>query len=199
MSLLSIAVVLFLIMDPFGNISSILSLTKDYDSKTQRRIILREMLIALTFMVAFNYLGEFIFYILELNETTVRISSGLVLFLIAIKILFTSPDSPRANLPKGEPFIFPIAIPLICGPGLMATIMLYAHMEPYQSIMILAILMAWVVSAAILYFANPIKNFLGTNGLMAAERLVGMVLILISIQRVMEGLMMFWNTHPHPT
>lgn len=195
MSLISIAVVLFLIMDPLGNISSFLPLTKDLDPKRQRFVIFREMLIALAIMIFFNYLGEWIFYVLQLSEATVRISSGMILFLIAIKILFTSPDSLRANLPKGEPFIFPVAIPLIAGPGLLATIMLYAHMEPYQSIMIIAILLAWAASSVILYFANPIKKYLGTNGLMAAERLVGMVLVLISIQRFLEGILLFWTTH----
>lgn len=199
MSLFSIAVVLFLIMDPMGNISSFLSLTKDLEPKKQHRVIVREMLIALAVMIFFNYLGEFIFAILELSETTVRISSGVILFLIAIKILFMAPDSLRANLPKGEPYVFPIAIPLIAGPGLLATIMLYAHLEPYQSVMIVAILLAWAASAAILYFANPIKKYLGPNGLMAAERLVGMVLVLISIQRFLEGILLFWSSHPNPT
>jgi multiple antibiotic resistance protein len=198
MSLFSIAIVLFLIMDPFGNISSFLSLTQNLDSKKQHRIILREMLIALGAMIFFNYLGEFIFDVLDLTETAVRISSGVILFLIAIKILFTSADSPRANLPKGEPFISPIAIPLIAGPGLLATIMLFAHLEPYQSVMLLAILFAWAASSVILYFANPIKNLLGPNGLMAVERLVGMVLVLIAVQRFLEGIMLFWKTHPNP-
>jgi multiple antibiotic resistance protein len=198
MSLISIAVVLFLIMDPLGNISSFLSLTKDLEPKKQNTVILREMLVALAAMIFFNYLGEVIFDVLELSETTVRISSGIILFLIAIKILFTAPDSLRANLPKGEPVVFPVAIPLIAGPGLLATIMLYAHMEPYQSIMIVAILLAWAASVVILYFAKPIKQYLGTNGLMAAERLVGMVLVLISIQRFLEGILLFWTSHPNP-
>lgn len=197
MSLLSVTLVLLLIMDPMGNISSFLSLTKDLEPQKQRAIIFREMLIALVAMVAFNYLGEFLFYVLELNETTVRISSGVILFLIAIKILFTAHDSPRANLPKGLPFVFPIAIPLIAGPGLLATIMLYAHLEPYQSIMLAAILIAWAISSTILYFANPIKNLLGSSGLMAAERLVGMVLVLIAVERFLEGIELFWKNYPH--
>ncbi|WP_068468079.1 MarC family protein [Candidatus Protochlamydia phocaeensis] len=198
MSLFNIALALFLIMDPVGNISSYHTLVGGLDSKRQNWIIFREMLIALLVMIGFNYLGEYIFDFLDLSETTVRISSGLILFLIAIKILFTASDSPRANLPKGEPFIFPLAVPLIAGPGLMATIMLYAHLEPYQSIMLSAILIAWLLSVIILFFSNTIKRVLGSNGLMACERLIGMVLVLISVQRLLEGILLFWATQPQP-
>lgn len=199
MSLFNVTLVLFLIMDPLGNLSAFHSMVKELDPKRQYWIIFREMMIALGVMLFFNYVGEYIFNFLDLSETTVRLSSGVVLFLIAVKILFTSHDSPRANLPKGEPFIFPLAVPLIAGPALMATIMLYAHLEHVQSIMLLAIFIAWLLSALIFFFAGPIKRVLGDNGLMACERLIGMVLVLVAIQRLMEGVLLFWATHPNPT
>jgi multiple antibiotic resistance protein len=198
MSLFSITLVLFLIMDPIGNIASYQSLVIELTPKRQNRIILREMLIALGVMIFFNYLGDFIFDYLHLSETALRLSSGVILFLIAIKILFTAPDSLRSNLPKGEPFIFPVAVPLIAGPGLMATLMLYSHLEPSNSIMLIAILIAWSISVIILFFSAKIQNLLGNNGLMACERLIGMVLVLISIQRFLEGILLFWATQPSP-
>jgi multiple antibiotic resistance protein len=182
-------------MDPIGNINSYLSLVKEMERRHQRWIIFREMLIALLIMIGFNYLGEFIFDFLGLSEVTVRLSSGVILFLIAIKILFPSHDSIRANLPPGEPFIFPIAVPLIAGPALLATIMLYAHLEPYQSIMLLAILISWFLSILVLYFSPTIKRVFGENGLMACERLIGMVLVLVAIQRFLEGILLFWSTN----
>ena len=197
MSLFSIALVLILIMDPIGNISPYLSMVKELDPKSQKQTIMREMLIALAVMLGFNYLGEYLFNFLDISETTVRITSGVILFLIAIKILFPASDSVRANLPKGEPFIFPLAIPLIAGPALMATIMLYAHLEPLQSVMIFAILIAWLVCVIILFFAGPIKKILGNNGLMACERLIGMVLVLMAVQRLLEGILLFWSTQPN--
>ncbi|CAF23407.1 MarC family protein [Candidatus Protochlamydia amoebophila] len=199
MNIFNIALVLFFIMDPIGNISSYQTMVKELDRRHQSKIIFREMLIALVAMIFFNYIGEFIFDFLDLSETTVRLSSGIILFLIAIKILFTANDSPRANLPQGEPFIFPLAIPLIAGPGLMATIMLYAHLEPYQSIMLASILIAWTLSVIILYFSKKIKSFLGESGLMASERMIGMVLVLIAVQRFLEGILLFWTTQPNPT
>lgn len=199
MSLFSITLVLFFIMDPIGNISSYLNLVKELDPKRQKWVIFREMLIALAVMIGFNYLGEVFFDLLNLSETTVRVSSGVILFLIGVKILFTAPDSLRAGLPQGEPFIFPIAVPLIAGPGLMATIMLFAHLEPLQSIMLIAILISWACAATVLFFSSTIKRVLGENGLMACERLIGMVIVLIAVQRFLEGILLFWQTHPNPT
>jgi len=196
MTLFNVTLVLLLIMDPLGNLSSYLAMVEGLDPKRQYQIIAREMVIALLVMLSFNYFGDSIFHFLDLSETTVRLSSGIILFLIAIKILFTASDSPRAHLPQGEPFIFPLAIPLIAGPALMATIMLYAHLEPLQSVMILAILMAWLLSALIFFFARPIKRLLGVNGLMASERLIGMVLVLVAVQRFLEGMLLFWATQP---
>lgn len=199
MSLFSITLVLLFIMDPIGNISSYLNLVKGLDPKRRNYVIFREMLIALVVMIGFNYLGEYIFHLLDLSETTVRLSSGVILFLIAIKILFTAPDNPRAHLPNGEPFIFPLAVPLIAGPALMATIMLYAHIEPYESIMLAAILISWFISVVILYFSPTIKRVVTQNGLTASERLIGMVLVFIAVQRIFEGILLFWSTHPNPT
>ena len=195
MSLFNVALILFLIMDPVGNLSVFDSLVKGLNPAKRVAIIAREMLIALAVMLFFNYLGEFFFDFLKLSEVTVRLSSGVILFLIAIKILFTASDSPRANLPSGEPFIFPLAVPLIAGPALMATIMLYAHLEPLQSIMLLAIFTAWAASMGVFLFASQIKRVLGNNGLMACERLSGMVLVLVAVQRLMEGVLLFWQTH----
>ncbi len=198
MTLLSISLVLILIMDPIGNLSCFLSMVQKIDPKKQRWIIGREMLIALAFMLGFNYLGEIIFDFLDISETAVRLTSGVILFLVAIKVLFPAPDSLRANLPQGEPFIFPLAIPLVAGPALLATIMLYAHLELTQSVMLEAIFIAWLFSVLIFFFACPIKKVLGENGLMACERLIGMVLVLIAVQRLLEGVLLFWSNQPKP-
>lgn len=197
MTLFNLFLILFLIMDPLGNVSSYLSMTKDLDPKRHNAIIFREMLIALAVMIGCYFFGEYVLQFLSLSETTVRIASGVILFLIAIKILFPAADSLRSNLPPGEPFIFPLAVPLIAGPGLMATIMLYANLKSYQPNMIPAILLAWFVSVIILYFSKAIKKTMGNNGLMACERLIGMVLVLLAVQRFLEGLMVFWaGQHP---
>ncbi|MGA8164162.1 MAG: MarC family protein [Waddliaceae bacterium] len=191
MTLFTISLVLFLIMDPIGNVSPYLSLVKELTPKRQRYILAREMLIALVTMLIFLFLGEVIFDLLHLSETTVRLSSGVILFIIALQILFPHLSSIREQLPKGEPFIIPLAIPLIAGPSLLATIMLYAHMEQTQSMMLLAIACAWIAAALILFSSVFLDRILGKKGLMACEKLMGMVLILLAMQRFLDGIEQF--------
>jgi len=196
---LTLTLILFLIMDPLGNVSSYLKMVSGLDPKKQHYIVIREMLIALAAMIIFNYLGEFIFSQLQITPVTVRVASGVILFLIALKILFPSPTSLRANLPKEEPFIVPLAIPLIAGPSLLATIMLYAHTEPSQMTMLTSILIAWAAAVIVLLFSEQLQHTLGSNGLMACERLMGMILVLLGIQRFLEGIALFIPLYCHQT
>lgn len=184
-------------MDPIGNIASYLAMTKDLDPKRQQWIIFREMLIALALMIGLYAVSDHLFNFLGLSGASISLSAGLILFLISIKILFPEPTSLRANLPKGEPFIFPLAVPLVAGPGLMATILLFSNLPEYHDWMLPAIFLAWLASSVILYFSNTIKNVLGKNGLIASERLIGMVLVLLAVQRFLEGILAFWVQH-HP-
>ena len=191
MSVLSISLVLFLIMDPIGNVPSFLTMVKGIEPKRQTMIVFREMLIALFFMILFNYAGEYIFAWLQVSETTVRISSGVILFIFAIQILFPQRLGIRDKIPEEEPFIIPLAIPLIAGPALLATIMLYARMEKSQHTMLIAILVAWAASVVVLLSSRFLSRSLGMNGLIACEKLMGMVLILLAIQRFLDGIGQF--------
>lgn len=195
MSLLSITLILFLIMDPLGNIASFLKLVEDIPPRRITWVVCREMIIALAFMILFAFLGELILSILEISEITVRITSAVIIFLTAVKILFPTTDSLRANLPKGEPYITPLAVPLIAGPSLLATIMLFAHIEPSSLTMFSSIGIAWVATTLILLNASRIQKAIGNNGLMAAERLTGMLLVMLAIQRFMEGIHQFIVNH----
>jgi len=143
-------------------------------------------------MLLFNFLGEYIFSLLGISDITIHLATGIILFLIAIKILFPSMDSLRANLPKGEPWIIPIAVPLIAGPSLLASIMLFADLVPSQWIMIGSLALATLASLIVFLFAKVLFRFLGKNGLLALEKLMGMVLVLIGVQRFAEGLQLFF-------
>lgn len=195
MTLLSLTLILFLIMDPIGSISPYLKMVKGLPPSRQRYVVVREMLIALLVMFFFNFLGEGIFDMLEISETAVRLSSGVILFLFAVKILFPTRVSPRANLSEEEPFIIPLAIPLIAGPSLLATIMLFAHIVPSQAVMLAAICLAWLIALIVLAFAPQLQRLLGNNGLMACERMMAMVLVLLAIQRFMEGIKQFMEIY----
>ena len=194
MELLTIILALFLIMDPIGNIGSFLLLLKDETPNRQRFIIVREMLIALVVMLFFNFVGEHLFDLLNVSEVAVRLASGMILFLIAIQILFPNTNSLRANLPKDNPFIIPLAIPLIVGPSVIASIMLFAHIEPSQLLMVEGIGIAWAMALTVLLMGPFLHRYLGDNGLIACERLMGMVLVMLAIQRFMEGIQLFVKT-----
>lgn len=188
MSFMTITLILFLIMNPFGDVSAYLSLMKGVEKKKHAKILAREMLFALGFMLLFNFIGEGIFSVLQISETAVKISSGLILFIIALQILFPTLNSIRQNLPEGEPFLIPLAIPLIVSPPLLATIMLFARAEESQWVMLGAILIAWLCSYLVLASSNLLFRLIGENGLMACEKLMGMILVLLAVQRFLDGI-----------
>lgn len=191
MTLFSLTLILFLIIDPMGNVMAYRTLMDNVPQKKRLWTSLREMGIALAIMLLFNGIGEILFDVLGFCESALRMASGIILFLVAIKILFPGVDTLRTHLPAGEPNVFPLAVPLIAGPAVLATIMLYAHLEPSQPIMVTAILIAWGLSSLILLGSSYLYKFLGENGLNACERLMGMILVLLSIQRFADGLQLF--------
>lgn len=193
MTLLTLTLILFLIMDPIGHVKSFSRCVNGIEPKRQTFIIWREMFIALAFMLVFAALGEVIFSVLALSNTTVYLASGLILFIIAIKIIFPNPNAEEIQPLQGEPFIVPMAVPLIAGPALLATIMLYAETEVAVMPMIGAIFIAWLASSIILINSSRILGLLGTSGVTACERLMGMVLVLLSVQRLAAGVIMLFN------
>lgn len=191
MPLLSLTLILIFIMDPLGNVASFMELLKDQPSKKRAWTILREMGLALVFMLLFSFLGEHLQSLLQLSDVTIHIATGTVLFLAAIGILFPGARSVRRCLPADpNPFLVPLAIPLIAGPSLLATVMLYSQQES-AALMLTALFIAWAVSVGILLMGKQLTHFLGKNGLIAAERLVAMVLVMIAIQRFFEGITLF--------
>lgn len=177
-------------MNPFGNVIQALILMEEIDPKRRLFVGLREMLIALAAMLLFYFIGDLLFDMLGFSEVALRIASGLILLLIAIKILFP-PANKQLEILPGEPFVFPFAIPMIAGPALIATIMLYSHLEPSKPMMLVAILCAWAATSALLFLAKPLEKILGTSGLAATERLMAMILVLLAIQRLTLGIELF--------
>src|SRR5690606_12393454 len=117
-----------------------------------------------------------LFSVLNLTEISVNLASGLILFITAMQILFPTLSSIRKNLPKEEPFLIPLAIPLIAGPSLLATIMLFSHTED-NTLMLAAILISWAAACVVLFSSNFLYRILGKNGLFGIEKLLGMILI----------------------
>lgn len=191
MNLFFLVLTLFLIMNPIGNVINYLTLMQGIEKKRRLFVGLREMLIALLVMILFYAIGDALFSFLSFSEVALRLASGLILFLIAIKILFPQSNKPRIEPLPGEPFIFPFAVPMIAGPALLATIMLYSHLEPSKPMMFAAILISWFATSVVLFFSSRLEKILGASGLEAIERLMAMILVLISIQRFTLGIQLF--------
>ncbi len=190
--MISATVLLLLIMDPLGNLPIFMSVLRHLEPRRRRIIIIRELLIALFIMLLFLFTGEKILTFLNLRAETVSISGGIILFLIAIKMIFPGPgdSSSGSGLPVGEePFLVPLAIPLVAGPSLLATLMLMSHQYPGSSgMLVLALLLAWAITSTILLLSGVFLRLLGDKGVNALERLMGLILIMLATQMFLDGI-----------
>jgi len=188
-TILSAALLLFLILDPLGNIPVFLSLLKPLTPRRQRVVLVRELLIALAVLMAFLWGGKYALELMHLRQESVAIAGGIVLFLIGIRMIFPRPEGLMGAVPDGEPFIVPMAIPLVAGPSGMAAVMLMGSNEPERlGDWSLALMLAWGGTAAILMSATLLYKLLGARALTALERLMGMLLVAISVQMLLDGL-----------
>jgi len=188
-AIISSAVVLFLVMDPLGNIPIFLSVLKDIEPKRRWKIISRELLIALVILLIFLYFGQRLLSLLQLESESVSIAGGIILFIIGIRMVFPSRGGIMGDQLEGEPFIVPLAIPLIAGPSALATLILFVNSDPNNMIGWLTVLLiAWILTALILLSGPIFYKILKDRGLAAIERLMGMILIMISVQMFVTGI-----------
>jgi MarC family membrane protein len=188
-STISTALLLFLILDPLGNIPVFLSLLKPLAPARRRIVLARELLIALGVLFGFLWGGKYVLELMHLRQESVSIAGGIVLFLIGLKMIFPSPEGMFGETAGGEPFIVPMAIPLVAGPSGMASVMLLGSQDPGRmGDWSLALLLAWLGTAVILFGATRLYKVLGQAFLVAVERLMGMLLVAISVQMLMDGI-----------
>ena len=191
MDLISATVTLFLVMDPLGNVPMFLALLKDLEPKRRRKVIVREMLIALLIMAIFLFFGPTVLGFLGLKPETISIAGGIVLFLIALRMVFPQEGGVMGEMPGGEPFIVPLAIPFVAGPSTLATLILFSQQQGHLIESSIAMLIAWLATAVILVFSTKFYKILGDRGLAAMERLMGMLLIMIAVQMLLNGVLEF--------
>jgi MarC family membrane protein len=190
MDIVSAATLLFLVMDPLGNVPIFLSILDGVDPARRTRIVLRELLLALAVLVLFLFCGRYLLGFLGLSQEAIRIAGGIILFLIALKMVFPVSRSAHAEDEiDGEPLLVPLAVPLVAGPSTMAVVILLATNDPARmGEWLLALLAAWFLSSLILLSATGLKRLLGRRGLIAMERLMGMLLIAVAVQMLLEGI-----------
>ncbi len=192
MTTISAAVLLFLVMDPLGNIPFFLTALGQVEPQRRRWVVLRELLTALAVMVGFLFAGRYFLELLHVTEPALTAAGGVILFLIAIRMIFPSGQHPLGETLDGEPFVVPLAIPYVAGPSVLATEILLMSQEPARWLdWLVALFAAWLATSLILYFSSGMRRFLSERGLRAIERLMGMVLITVAIQMLMTGIESF--------
>ena len=192
-SLLSAAFLLFLIFDPFGNTPIVASLLRDVEPARRWKIVLRECLIAYAIVLVFLFFGRSILGFLQLSETSLGISGGVVLFLIALRMIFPPPSGGTFGGADGaEPFIVPLAIPAIAGPSALAMVMLLVSREPARlAEWTMAASIAMAASTLVLLAGGILAERLGERVLTAVERLMGLILSAIAVEMLMRGITSF--------
>lgn len=189
MTLLSAAVLLFFVMDPLGNIPTFLTALKSVPPERHRAVIVRELLIALAVLIAFLFIGKPFLAMLHISQTALTIGGGVVLLLIALKMVFPVGEGGSEELLSEEPFIVPMAIPYTAGPSAMATVLLLTSRQPERwTEWLAAIVLAWLACSFVLFFASSFSKLLGKRGLIAVERLMGMLLIAVAVEMFLSGL-----------
>ncbi|MFK2930790.1 MarC family protein [Dyella agri] len=194
MTTLAAGIMLFLIMDPLGNIPIFLSLLKDVPPKRRRRVMVRELLIALGVLLGFLVGGQWLLDLLQLKPDSISIAGGIVLFLIGIRMVFPPADGGGifGKSGSGEPFIVPMAIPGVAGPSAMAALLLLTNTQPGRTAdWAIALIGAWLATAVILLCSTYLFRWLGESVLTALERVMGMLLIALSVQMFMAGVAAF--------
>lgn len=194
MPLYTAALTLFLVMDPLGNVPLFLSVLSRVPPHRRLIVLLREMIIAFAVLVIFLFFGRYILAGLDITEPALSIGGGVVLFLIAIRMVF--PAGRQASEPDDdEPLIVPLAIPLMAGPSAIATVILFATQYPDRMLISFAGLgIAWVSSSIILISADALRRFLGARLLSALERLMGMILTTLAVQMLLSGIELYIGT-----
>ncbi len=196
MDVLSAIVTLFLVMDPLGNVPLFLSVLKGVPPARRQRVIVRELAIAYGVLVFFLLIGNAFLRFLGLDQEAVSIAGGIVLFIIAIRMIFPGEGGFTGGTPEGEPFVVPLAIPLIAGPSTLATLLLLDRSVPSATVtLLLVVTIAWAISGVILLSSTFLYRVLGERGLIAMERLMGMVLVMVAVQMLMDGVGTFMDRH----
>jgi len=189
MDTISAFVTLLFVMDPLGNVPVFLSILKSVDEKRRQRVLLRELLIALVVLLIFLWGGSGLLDLLGLRQESVSIAGAIILFLIALRMIFPPDRGIAGEMPDGEPFVFPLAVPLVAGPSTLATLLLLVRAEPDRMLdWLLALGLAWAASAIILAASPFFLRILGRRGLLAMERLMGMLLVMLAVQMMVEAL-----------
>lgn len=190
MTFYTVAITLILVMDPLGNIPMFLSILKRFAPERQAKIIIREVFVAFIILTLFLFFGRYIMKWLNLSTEALSIAGGIILFLIALRMIFPPDKKEKAEDEPEEPFIVPLAVPLTAGPSALAMVLLFATREPHRTFLLFAaIVVATLVFLVIMLCSRYLMRILGRRGLIAIERLMGMILTAVAVQMLLSGIL----------
>lgn len=190
----SAAVLLTLVIDPFGNVPLVVSALKNVAPERRARVVLRECIAAYVILLVFMVGGQTFLRWLHLSETSLEIAGGVILFMIALRMVFPRPEGIFGDPPGSEPFLVPLAIPSIAGPSALATVMLMASRDPARiGQWALALTAAMAVTTVVLVGAHRLQELVGERVVLAFERLMGLVLTALAVEMLLGGVRTFVN------
>jgi MarC family membrane protein len=185
------AATLFFVMDPLGNIPVFNAVLARFDHQRRSRIVARELVFALIILLVFLFAGTAILQFLRLSQSSLSIAGGVLLFIIALRMIFPRNRGDEAE-DEEEPFIVPLAMPLVAGPSTIAFLLLLSSSQPARLWeWCIALIIAWSASTVLLTVSPFMIRALGRRGLRAIERLMGMLLVLLATQMLLNGVAEF--------
>ncbi|MDA1263466.1 MAG: MarC family protein [Planctomycetota bacterium] len=188
MTLATATLTLWLLMDPLGNLPVFGSVLGGVRPERRRRVLARELLLALGFLILFLFVGKGVFRLLELEVNSVRIAGGLILGVMSFRMIFPGDEDMFGGDGEGEPLFFPMAVPLLAGPAVLSLLLLLTSGYPdHTGNWVLAVVGAWAGSALVLMFASKLAHVLGDKGLEALTRLMGMLMACMAVQMLVDG------------
>lgn len=185
----SAAVTLFLVMDPIGNVPVFNAVLSNLDEKRRSRVVARELLIALFILLSFLLAGNAILAFLGLSQSSLNIAGGFLLFIISLRMIFPAQQNNDDEKVDDDPFIVPLAVPLTAGPSTIAVLLLLSSNQPERMLeWSLALFMAWLGATVILLSSPQLLKLIGKRGSRALERLMGMILVILATQMLLNGI-----------
>ncbi len=194
MTVLAAIFLLIIIMDPIGNVPVFLSILKNIPLERRKKIIIRELIIAFAILLFFMFIGRYLLQLLQIEQSSLGIAGGIILFIIAIRMIFPGTKPMFTHNEEAEPLVVPLAIPMLAGPSAIAAVILLMAQEPGRWIeWIFVVFVASLISGIILISSEALGSKLGNRALTAIERLMGIFLIMVSVDFILDGIKQTFN------
>ena len=194
MTVLAAILLLVIIMDPIGNVPVFLSILKNIPIERRRIIIIRELLIAFIILLFFMFVGRYVLQMLEIEQSSLGVTGGIILFIIAIRMIFPGTKPLFSHNETTEPLIVPLAVPMLAGPSAIAAVILFMAQEPNRWVeWTFVVFIACLISGVILVSSETLGRKLGNRALIAIERLMGIILVMVSVDFILDGIKQTFN------